>query len=300
MSNFSITDVPKDAAFNVRMFVKENKGELNTLVKSISLYLLILVIAALYINYHVQMDAIEFMKDNRPTEGLTGTLDFLAAVQNNSLSHPLVWVAQIINVLFAYCFAVIAVSWHRLVLLGRERYEPMKINAPQRHELNFVGVWVLIGTIVPFIMTYYGSMNFVVLFSMTLLPYLIFKISFYFPAKALDSHISFQDSFRLTNGYFWKSIFTSFRAFWRVILVLFVVVFFAAFIGAAIGQTLFGTSDVDPFLKGAYNQVVNQAFQTVIVVFFFQPLFTVLGVTILSNFYQHALRHKPASSDVMV
>ena len=145
------------------------------------------------------------------------------------------------------------------------------------------------------------NMNFVViLFSMTLLPYLLFKISFYFPAKALDSHISFQDSFRLTNGYFWKSTFTSFRAFWRVILVLIGIGFVAAFVGAVIGQILFVTSDVDPFLKGAYNQVVNQAFQTVIVIFFFQPLFTVLGVTILSNFYQHALRHKPASSDVMV
>ncbi len=71
-------------------------------------------------------------------------------------------------------------------------------------------------------------------------------------------------------------------------------------ISAFVAAGVFGTGSVDPFLKGAYNQVVNQAIQTVIVVFVFQPLFTVLGVTILSNYYQHALRHKPDSSDVMV
>ncbi len=301
MSDFSISDTPKDAALNVRMFVKENMGELKNLVKSIAFYLLVLVIATLYVNYHMQMDAIEFMKDNRPSDSVQGVLDFVSSVQQNSFSHPLFWVAQIINILFAYCFAVIAVSWHRLVLLGRDRYEPMKINAPQSHELNFVGVWVLIGTIVPFIFGYFGSINVVIiLFSMTILPYLLFKISFYFPAKALDSHLSFRDSFRLTKGYLLKSIFTSLRAFWRSVLLLFGVSILVGIISAFVAAGVFGTGSVDPFLKGAYNQVVNQAIQTVIVVFVFQPLFTVLGVTILSNYYQHALRHKPDSSDVMV
>ena len=37
-----------------------------------------------------------------------------------------------------YLFAVIAVSWHRLVINGRKNYKRMNIFKPQRHEVHFI------------------------------------------------------------------------------------------------------------------------------------------------------------------
>jgi hypothetical protein len=303
MSDFQVTDNSKDAAYNARMFVKEHKDDLKALVKAIFPYLFLLIIVTLFVNYFMQMNTIEFMKENRPSDAnnLQESMAFLNDVQKNSFSHPLFWFAQVINIGFAYLFAVIAVSWHRLVLLGRDRYEPMEVLSPKAHEVNFIILWTFIGVIVPLIVGFIGNISLITIgFSSIVLPYILFKISFYFPAKALDSHISFSDSYRLTSGYFWKMMLTSIRSFWRLVLVFILLMAAFGFVSGVLAVTVFNTDSVEPLFKGAYTQVISQQFQVIIGVLFFQPLFTVLGVTILSNYYQHALRHKPSSGDEAV
>lgn len=297
MNDFEISNSPKEVAYNVRMFIRDHKDELKLLMRSIMPVLSILVLCALYLNYHLGLETVSFMKMNEPNSvDLSATLALAQQVHEHSMRHPLFYLAQVVNIFVAYCFAVVAVSWHRLVLLGRDRYEPMKFFAPKKHEINFVIVWTSLGVLVPLLIGFIGQIDWpTIVLSSFVLPYLMFKFSFYFPAKALDSHLSFKDSFRLTHGYFLKTLLTTIRAYWRVFVIFIGCMFCAGALSGALGVVIFDTPNVSDFLRGAYNQVIAQQFETILNIFFFQPIFTVLGVTILSNYYQHALRRKPVS-----
>lgn len=293
MSDFEPSLEPKEAALKVRGFVKENRAELKRLMASVFPYLLILTVLSIFFDYQIQMDLIEYMKTMDIPKTQQDILAFINHTVSLSYTSVYFYIGFFSKLLIGYCFASIAVSWHRLVLLGHDRYEPMSPLAPTRSELHFILMWTAIGTLLPFLLGVVSGINFwsVVLLAI-ILPYLTFKISFYFPAKALDSHLSFKQSFHLTNGYFWKSVFLGFRSFWRVTLVFAAIGLLMGAFGGMLARSFYYDDMTSAFIRGAYNQMATQPFQTVITVFFFQPLLTVLGVTVLSNYYQHALRHK--------
>ena len=62
-------------------------------------------------------------------------------------------------------------------------------------------------------------------------------------------------------------------------LIIFIVSFVGGFISVFIGDTDFN-----------YRTVVADPLESFIMMLLFQPLFTALGVTILSNYYQCAMR----------
>ena len=294
MSRFEPVLAPKGVAFNARMFVKEHKGELRLLMKSVFPYLLVLAVSSIYFGYYIRMDTISYLEEVSPPKTMEGILRLMDEAQSRSFSNPMLYFLFIVQVLIGYFFAVVAVSWHRLVLLGTEGYEPMHALRPRRSEIDFVIMWTFLGSIIPYSLSVlYGVNMWSVILLSVITPYIMFKISFYFPAKALDSHLSLGNSFRLTSGFFWKFLFSIIRSLWRVSLVFFVIMVVVGAVCGGLSLVAFEGQMTSSFMKGAYHQILIQPVQILLTVFIFQPLFTVLGVTVLSNYYQHALRHKP-------
>jgi hypothetical protein len=117
--------------------------------------------------------------------------------------------------------------------------------------------------------------------------FLCFKFSFYFPAKAVNNSISLKQSYHMTKGYLWKIIGASFFAIWRILLVIYAFLFATLFI-------MMGLSTI------INNEVIINTIGSILavsVVIYFYPITYALGITVLSNYYQHALQNKPDYND---
>ncbi|PCJ97789.1 MAG: hypothetical protein COA45_08865 [Zetaproteobacteria bacterium] len=290
---FTPTLSSKETSAHVREFVSEHRSELGSLMKSILPFLLFFLCANLYVQYFLSMAGVEFMRDVAMPETLSGYMQLMTDVQRHSYGNILTWVSFVLQISIGYCFAVIAVSWHRLVLLGRGNYEPMDFLKPQKHELDFVIMWTMLGTILPASMVFFFQIDlWLIVLTLIILPYLFFKVSFYFPAKALNSSVSLKSSFQLTSGYFWKFSFAIMRSCIRVGVIYFLFALIVGSIAASLAQTLYGDQMTSDIVRSMYEQLIGQSIMSVILVFLFQPLFTVLGVTVLSNYFQHAMQNK--------
>ena len=198
--------------------------------------------------------------------------------------------------LFAsYFLTALAISWHRVVILGPDHFTPMDPFHPKNHEIAFIGMGLLIGLMVfastVLIVAFSALIHQAVIFlgvaaAIIFAVYLAYKFSFYFPAKAVDAHVTLKQSFYLTRGYFWKIIAASLRAslktFVQLIvyaLVLFVIMTtFLIVTGNDTGEGLI--VDTLVFILG------------IPILIYFQPLLTVIGVTSLSNYYMHAMQNR--------
>jgi hypothetical protein len=200
-----------------------------------------------------------------------------------------------ISLLMGYLFAVIAISWHRLILLGEDHYRPMKVFAPQKHEIEFLIALAIISAVIPFTLQIFALSQFsmnsglvMLLFPISiLLIYAYFKISFYFPAKAVNASIDLKTSFYLTKGYFWKMFGAYIFSSWRVSLAMFGVIMGLSFAIIPVAILSSTGESGSPSLM-----IMIQSLVYLPVILYFQPLLTVLGVSILSNYYQHALQNK--------
>lgn len=291
MNRFEPALKPKDVALNCRTFVKEHKRELKEMMKPIYPYLLVLLALSMYITYILQLETINFMKTMPPAKSVDDFFEYINKVQENSYSSFVFYLSWILNIAVGYCFAILAISWHRLVLLGKGQYETVSFLYPKKNEIQFVVLWTFLSALIPTLISITGF-NAVAIFCLFLLPYICFKISFCLPARALDTKLSFSQSFKLSNGYFWKFLFATLRSTWRLILVLVVLGLVFGIIGGAVAKIIYAKEITAPHLAGAYSQIFSQQIGTALMVLFFQPLFTVIGVTVLSNYYQHALRNK--------
>ncbi len=296
---FNPTLSPKDTSLNVRTFIKEHKTEFWTLVRLVLPYLCVLVPISMYLTFVVGLEMAEVVRSYPEPKTLQEVMDFTSFLIKSAYFKPLNLLAILVNIAIAYCFAVIAISWHRLVLLGPENCAPMSILSPQKHELQFVMMLMLISVVFPNILFNFFHIGFVFLISI-LSFYVFFRISFYFPAKAVDANISLSDSFKLTKGYFGKFFFSMIRAFFRVALVYLAVSFLVGMISGVVTMYLFQDQITSEFVRGFYNQTVNQPLLMIPLFFYFQPVFTVLAVTILSNYYQHALQNKREAQNLVV
>lgn len=291
----------KETSSNVRDFIKVHKGDLWRLVRSVAPLLLILAILSIFAEYYLGQKALKYMGAQGTPQTSTELFEIMRDISLSVYTDPIGWFSIILQILIGYCFAVIAVSWHRLALLGPDRSEAMQMLSPQKHEINFVAVWTMVSVVLPHMMAVLMNMSMAyVLVSSVVFPYLFFKLSFYFPAKALDSHLSFKNSFVLTKGLFFKFMLSVFLSFWRIMLVLFVFSLVMGFIAGILAGILLPVEGVSDYTMGAQRQIVNQILMKLPVTFYFQPIFTVLGVTVLSNYYQYALQNKDEASNISI
>lgn len=284
----------KDTAKTVTAFIKEHKPYFWQLVKQVAPYLLLVLLISMVLNYFSMKDM--FAKIDEVRAG---------AIDPESISNPFyTLISHFIALIDAYIFAVVAVSWHRLCLQPVEQYRPMNILKPEKHEIEFVLMWCVIGYIIPVALTYLplafgaGGLSTViaVISGLTLVfifPYLIYKFSFYFPAKAINQSVTFGQSFQLTKGYFWKVGWAYLLAAIVPIILMIVYMLGITFLSAPV-MALFAQNAASGTMDASF-MIPSMAFlfiSTGGVIIYFVPLFTVIGVTVLSNYFQHSLhRH---------
>ena len=250
----------------------------------------------------VSNQTLEPTAETAPTDASDAFMQgFKRGLQSNhpvyALNDPYMLGMLLTQLALAYLFAVIAISWHRLILLGPENYQPMDTFNPKKNELEFIGMLALVSFLIPWAFqllvinpSILGGAGPLVIFILSIgFIYFCYKISFYFPAKAVDAPITIKNSFALTKGYFWKMIICYFLSVWRVLLAFFGVMLVGGFVfGLIIGILSAVLGDV---IKENYL-IFQQALLSIPLVFYFQPLFTILGVGMLSNYYQHAVQTK--------
>lgn len=309
MKHYTAAYKAGEASCNVRAFVKNNHGKFIDLLKTIGPYLLILFVISTLLTQHAMHEMgeqlqqqIESIKNTAKDAGIsehseaTKRASKEVTQQNISanLTNPYMLLSYGIQLLMGYLFAVIAISWHRLILLGEEHYQPMKIFAPQKHEIEFLITLAIISAIIPFSLQFLITSQVILNPGITLLSlpisifliYAYFKISFYFPGKAVNASIDLKTSFYLTKGYFWKMLGAYFFASWRISLLIF---------GIIMGLSLVLMPIILSFTSSEQNLSILALIQSLTftpIVLYFQPLLMVLGVSVLSNYYQHALQNK--------
>lgn len=199
------------------------------------------------------------------------------------------------EILASYFFTAFVISWHRVAIHGPENAVMMNPFKPKKHELVFIGIGLLIGftaiiggalAAATFLIHPAVAAISMILFIVTFV-YIGYKICFYFPAKAVNAPITFRESFSLTTGYFWKMagayILSALRYILGIILYL-ICVAILGFTTALLGGENFGE---DPI-----SAIILDTVLTLPIVLFFYPLFYAVGVTVLSNYYQHAIQNK--------
>jgi len=210
-------------------------------------------------------------------------------------------------VALSFLYTCVAISWHRVVIKGPDNYESVNPFKPKFNELMFIAAAVLI-MVIPsvllfgFIFITAGSMDsaalentegavFIgLLLLLIALVYCGIRVLFYFPAKAVDADITLKNAFVLSKGYVWKVFWASLLVTFRLVLlsilvdmIMMIAVASAGFIEVDL-QTIM-SDDVEK-LPPFVNFLIEMPYAL-----YFGPLMTVLTVTVLSNYYLHAIQN---------
>lgn len=256
-----------DTGRNVRSFMKENMPVFWDIVKPLLPFLALFLLLDLLVA--------EYLIEPNPETGQKADIG-------------------IFGIFSAYLIICISISWHRVVIHGPEHYTPVNPLKPTKSELLFIGTIlglfitafaITIAVVLAAKMIFPALIPLVFIALIVLLIFLASRISFYFPSKATGGDLTLNQSFQLSKGYVLRLIFTPFFAMWKMLLIylgyviLGVAVMYGLgyILGQAAGEGLLSVFLL--FLFGAPIQL------------YFEPLLAVIGVTVLSNFYQHALHN---------
>ncbi len=264
MKHFTPVLPAREAANNARNFVRENQDAFWAILKPLLPYILAL---------HA-LDAV--------------VMGLFVSDPNNSI--------QIGGIFVSYFTSMLMISWHRVVIHGADRYEPANPFKPKRHELAFIFVPLLvgagmgIGSIISTIPLAAISKAAAITVGLLLLIFSVivaFRVIFYLPGKAVNANMTLRKSWHMSKGYIWKLISAGFLSSWRVLLVYITYLVAAAILGGLIGNALFGAQGILFYLFFYIIMLPLYAY--------FTPLLSVLGVTVLSNYYQWAINNpRPA------
>jgi hypothetical protein len=260
MKHFTPALPARDAAKNAREFVKENKDIFQKIINPVIPYLLGLSL----------LDAL-----------VTG-LYFPDSERGFQLGA----------FISSYFIASIMINWHRVVIEGPDRWTPMDLFKPKKHELAFIfGPFLLafgfgLGSALLIGLTAVVAAPLAVLIGIVVVCVGVvgaFRISFYLPGKAINADMTFKKSWTMSKGYIWKMLTAGFLATWRVALVATLYVFAAVIVAGIIGG----------ILSGGTGLMLHFLIFVAMIPFdiFFQPLIAVLGVTVVSNYYQWAINN---------
>lgn len=193
----------------------------------------------------------------------------------------------------SYFTMALVITWHRVVLHGPDHYVPVNPWKPKKHELAFMlmplvlmlGYFAVAGSIIG--VSIYAKANalagILVFIFIAVAMYGSLKILFYFPAKAINADITFKQSWHMTKGYIWKLTAAGFRASIRLFLIFIVYMLALVFIGGIIGSFLFPDANL-PFYLFMYVGYLPS-------IVYFEPVLAIIGVTVLSNYYQWAINN---------
>lgn len=194
-----------------------------------------------------------------------------------------------------YFLFALVISWHRVVIHGPGNYTPVNPLKPTRNELIFIGM-AMLASVLTVIVTATLGLTLSILGSFGVFIgvctgiflgiYLTYKIMFYFPARAANTPITLKESFNLTHGFFWKIAGTGILASLKTLVILIVYFVAVGLFGAGLFSVLNNAGGGMHFIANIFTFVIKLP-----VMIYFQPILTVIGVTILSNYYLWAIQH---------
>lgn len=205
---------------------------------------------------------------------------------------------QLFELISSYFLTALVISWHRVVIQGPDDYVPMNPLRPKRHEWAFIGMGILIAigvfliafsTVFGAAATHNGFLGLFAFVAVLATIYCAYRLSFYFPARAVNAGVTLKQAFRLSKGYLLKLVCASFMASIKPFLMMIGYVFVVMFVyGLFIGITgMDGMSSIIGFVL------------MLPVYIYFQPLMTVMGVTALSNYYLYAMQNEKSANDAI-
>ena len=273
MNNYQIAYDAKDVSANVKAFLTENKAIFWNVFRPllpyiIGLHLLDIVLAA---------------------AGLT-------FIQYLPIGH----------VLASYFMTALVITWHRVTLHGPDNFVPMNPFKPQKNELIFIGMGLVVFGLFPFlsaVLTFGigGGLGAVLKMPVLSIVFLVLALGFflwslyyiclflfYFPARALNTPITLKESAYLTRGYIWKILWGGFRTSFKILIAVFLYTIVGAVL-IGVFLTVTGNAQTQNIVL---NQIMTFVFELPLTVYF-APILSVIGVMVLSNYYQHALQNKP-------
>lgn len=209
----------------------------------------------------------------------------------------------------AYFMFALVISWHRVIIHGAQDYKAVNPFNPQKDELRFMGM--ALGVAIMFVLSIMiaagvgaliaPAFGFLLGAAVALIGVqYLFRISFYFPARATGTLLTLKQSNQMTKGICLKIFSANFLASWRVLLVIMAYAFFVVglFTGVLLGifvrqpETFSGSELAVPAMVHLVMYLVNMPIKL-----FFEPIITVIGVTILSNYYQYVMRNNQSVYD---
>ncbi|MGH1404670.1 MAG: hypothetical protein ACRBDL_10550 [Alphaproteobacteria bacterium] len=202
--------------------------------------------------------------------------------------------SETFHLMYLYFMGIWAINWHRLVINGID-YTPMRIFKPKRNELIFMLIAVLltvgsmaifsagifiplqsgVKAVWPYVLIMFGS--FCVSF------FILYRFSFYFPARATNNPLTLMQAFHLSKGYIWNLFWSGFFASLKFMIILALLITFRT-----IMEALFGID------KESHSPLMTFMLDSPITLFF-EPMYTVIGITALSNYYLYAMAHQKES-----
>ncbi len=272
----------KETSNNVRGFVKNHMDIFWLIFKPLAPYIAVLYlldVVATYFLYGPEISEIAGSEEENKEFGLGGLVA-------------------------SYFFTCLAISWHRVVIHGPDNFEPMNPFRPQKSDLAFIAMGIFL-FLVPFIgvftivfvsslIKFHGALWLIIPFIIGAI-YFVLRASFYFPAKATGNSLTLKQALSMTKGYVWKFVAAYFLAALRITVAMILFIFITVLIlggGLALFKSLFDMNISLPLIEFSFGYILALP-----IILYFQPVLTVIGVTVLSNFYQYALQNSGSSYD---
>lgn len=235
---------------------------------------------------------------------------FLGCVLVDIFGAPFLgrWFLLFTDIFLVYLTFSLIITWHRVVINGVDNYVPVNLLLPEKGELAFMGMGLLLAIlavigfkIIGLIGAFAGPLGAKIFIILSIFPaiFIFLRLSFYFPAKATDSLLTLQQAYKLSEGYIWKILSVGILSQLRMILILILYLIVLAIVLSVVAKGLFSAFSVTEHINTEFINFVAAGMLiflgkilTLPISLYIQPLMTVYGVTVLSNYYQHAIQNK--------
>lgn len=202
------------------------------------------------------------------------------------------------SIIANYFLACFIITWHRVIIHGPDSYNVMRPFKPDRAGLKYIfGFFAIIvagilagfvgGLIVALLKLKFLALPIFAVLIIGVL-YVGLRVSFYFPAAALGNPLSFKEAFKLSDGYALHILVAPIFAIWKFLL-MFLGYILASF--AIIFVIILTTGGPEEFVNNPLLNIIVNFTITLPIVLYFTPILAAYGVTVLSNYYQHALQN---------
>lgn len=289
-----ISSTSGEASLNARLFVTEHKDVLWSMVRGLSPYFLMLGFLGSLAGYISSLGMQESIANlPRSESGRPLMNDAFFAFMRDSYTDPMSILGAVLQIMLVYVSAVLGINWYRFALSPSQDFVPMNIFRPQKSELHYVAILAVVN-LLPVLGLYifsYGHFIATVICGIFIILswVLCIRMGFIFPALAMNHEAGLSEIYKLNKGYFWKIVFSMMRVLVRILGIYILYVLLTSMVLSVIGLK-------DDLWDGSINftNAIAGFIIDIPLYLYFAPIIMVLSITVLANFYAHALQSKEA------